>query len=131
MHWLSAAHRDYLAVGGKGFILSDGRLDYGTERIFETYYRVPVSRSAHLGPDFSVHRPTPDTTETAPPPSLRRATARGVLTAGISPRPTKLYRRTGKQPEAQEDLVTATMMNREMDMRFWLEQAEAEMRELA
>jgi tetratricopeptide (TPR) repeat protein len=42
----------------------------------------------------------------------------------------KLYRRTGKQPEAQEHLSTATTMYREMDMRFHLEQAEAETREL-
>jgi tetratricopeptide (TPR) repeat protein len=39
----------------------------------------------------------------------------------------KLYLRTGKRHEAQEHLSTATTMYREMDMRFWLEQAEAEM----
>ena len=38
----------------------------------------------------------------------------------------KLYRRTGKRQEAQEHLTTAATMYREMDMRFWLEQAEAE-----
>jgi hypothetical protein len=43
----------------------------------------------------------------------------------------KLYRRTGKSEPAQEYLTTATTMYREMDMRFWLEQAEAEMKELA
>jgi hypothetical protein len=43
----------------------------------------------------------------------------------------KLYRRTGKPNQAQEDLRSAMTMYREMDMRFWLEQAEAEMRELA
>jgi hypothetical protein len=37
----------------------------------------------------------------------------------------KLYRRTGKRQEAYEHLTTATTMYREMDMRFWLEQAEA------
>jgi hypothetical protein len=37
----------------------------------------------------------------------------------------KLYRRTGKQQEAKEHLTTATTMYREMDMRFWLEQAKA------
>ena len=37
----------------------------------------------------------------------------------------KLYRRTGKRQEAQEHLTTATTMYREMDMRFYLEQAEA------
>jgi tetratricopeptide (TPR) repeat protein len=43
----------------------------------------------------------------------------------------KLYRRTGKSQEAQEHLTTATSMYREMDMRFWLEKAETEMRGLA
>jgi tetratricopeptide (TPR) repeat protein len=37
----------------------------------------------------------------------------------------KLCRRTGKRQEAHEHLTTATTMYREMDMRFWLEQAEA------
>jgi hypothetical protein len=43
----------------------------------------------------------------------------------------KLYRRTDKREQAQEHLTTATTMYREMDMRLWLEQAEAEIRELA
>jgi tetratricopeptide (TPR) repeat protein len=43
----------------------------------------------------------------------------------------KLYRHTGKREQAQEHLTTATTMYREMDMQFWLKQAEAEMRELA
>ncbi len=42
----------------------------------------------------------------------------------------KLYRRTDKRQEAQEHLATAARMYREMDMRFWLEQAEAEVKEL-
>ena len=42
----------------------------------------------------------------------------------------KLSRRTGKREQAQEHLTTATTMYREMDMRFWLEQAEAGMTEL-
>ena len=36
----------------------------------------------------------------------------------------KLYRRTGQRERAREHLRTATTMFREMDMRFWLEQAE-------
>lgn len=43
---LSGDHREYLALGGLGFILGDGALDYGTERIFETYY------TAHLWRGF-------------------------------------------------------------------------------
>lgn len=42
----------------------------------------------------------------------------------------KLYRRTGKRDEARGSLATATTMFREMDMRLWLEQAEAELKEL-
>jgi tetratricopeptide (TPR) repeat protein len=39
----------------------------------------------------------------------------------------KLFQRTGKREQAREHLTTATTMYREMDMRFWLEQAEAVM----
>ena len=42
----------------------------------------------------------------------------------------RLYRRTGKREQAQEHLTTATAMYGEMDMRFWLEQAQAELRGL-
>jgi len=38
----------------------------------------------------------------------------------------KLYRRTGRRQEVQYHLVTATALYREMDMRFWLEQTEAD-----
>jgi tetratricopeptide (TPR) repeat protein len=41
----------------------------------------------------------------------------------------KLYRRIGKPEPAREHLTTATTMYREMDMRFWREQAEAEIAE--
>jgi hypothetical protein len=43
----------------------------------------------------------------------------------------KLYGKTNKREKAQEHFTTATTMYREMDMQFWLEQAEVEMRELA
>jgi hypothetical protein len=42
-----------------------------------------------------------------------------------------LYRRAGKGQEARAHLTTASTMYREMDMRFWLEQAEAETRDSA
>jgi tetratricopeptide (TPR) repeat protein len=38
----------------------------------------------------------------------------------------KLYQRSGERDQARERLTTATSMYREMDMRFYLEQAEAE-----
>ena len=40
----------------------------------------------------------------------------------------KLSRRTGKREQAQGHLRTATTMYRDMDIRFWLEQAEAELK---
>jgi class 3 adenylate cyclase/tetratricopeptide (TPR) repeat protein len=43
----------------------------------------------------------------------------------------KQYQRTGKRQEAREHLTRAVTMYREMDMNFWLAQAEAEMRGLA
>jgi hypothetical protein len=43
----------------------------------------------------------------------------------------KLHWRTGKHEQAQELLASATTMYRDMDMWFWMEKAEAEMRELA
>jgi hypothetical protein len=39
---LSDEHRQYLALGGEGFLLGDGRLTYGREKVFEGYY------TAHL-----------------------------------------------------------------------------------
>jgi hypothetical protein len=41
----------------------------------------------------------------------------------------KLYRRAGKRQEAQEHLTTATTMYREMEMTYWLEQGEAELKD--
>jgi tetratricopeptide (TPR) repeat protein len=40
----------------------------------------------------------------------------------------KLYRGTGQREQAHEHLTIATTLYREMDMQFWLEQAETEMR---
>ena len=39
---LSRDHRDYLALGGLGFILGDGRLNYGREWVSESYYNAHV-----------------------------------------------------------------------------------------
>jgi hypothetical protein len=41
---LSPAHREYLALGGLGFLLGDGALRYGREDILETYYTAHVWR---------------------------------------------------------------------------------------
>ncbi len=50
---LSAAHRDYLAAGGVGFIVGDGRLNYAPEQIFETYYNFQLKKGAVVGLGFT------------------------------------------------------------------------------
>ena len=49
---LSKDHRDYLAAGGYGFLIGDGRLHYALEEISETYYLIKVSDNVFLTPDF-------------------------------------------------------------------------------
>ena len=39
---LSQRHRQYLADGGLGFVLGDGGLSYGAEKIMECYYNFPI-----------------------------------------------------------------------------------------
>jgi hypothetical protein len=43
----------------------------------------------------------------------------------------KLCARTGKREQAREYLTTATTMYREMDMGFWLQEAESHVRDLS
>ena len=54
---LRAPHRDYLAAGGLGFFLGDGRLNYGSENIFETFYSLGLVKGAwaSLGYQRIVH----------------------------------------------------------------------------
>ena len=66
----------------------------------ETYYHQALALAEELG--------------------MRPLTAHCTLGLG------RLYRRTGNNQQAQEHLTTATTMYREMDMTYWLEQAEAE-----
>ncbi|QDZ30417.1 carbohydrate porin [Noviherbaspirillum sp. UKPF54] len=49
---LSRAHRDYLAAGGLGAFIGDGRLNYRPETIAEAYYSVALARQAWLTFDF-------------------------------------------------------------------------------
>jgi len=43
----------------------------------------------------------------------------------------RLHAKAGQRVEAREHLANATTLHREMDMSFWVEQAEVEMRSLA
>ena len=49
---ISGDHRRYLALGGDGFILGDGGLNYGLEKIFETYYTAHVWRGISFAIDY-------------------------------------------------------------------------------
>lgn len=53
---ISSAHADYLAAGGLGFELGDGRLNYGAEIAWETYYRYQVlkNKSIWISPDLQL-----------------------------------------------------------------------------
>ena len=43
-------HQHYLALGGLGFLIGDGRLNYGRENIVESYYTAHVWRGIYAGP---------------------------------------------------------------------------------
>jgi high affinity Mn2+ porin len=49
---ISHDHAEYLALGGEGFLLGDGRLNYGRENIIETYYTLHVWRGIY--PSFGL-----------------------------------------------------------------------------
>jgi len=50
---LSNEHKDYLAAGGKGFLIGDGAINYRPETVSELYYSVPVAKSAWLTADWT------------------------------------------------------------------------------
>ncbi|HET7893090.1 MAG TPA: carbohydrate porin [Candidatus Sulfotelmatobacter sp.] len=43
-------HQNYLAAGGLGFLLGDGKLNYGRENIVETYYTLHLWRGIYVAP---------------------------------------------------------------------------------
>ncbi len=53
-----AAHQQYLALGGLGFLLGDGGLTYGREKIVESFYTAHFWRGFYASYDFqSIHDP--------------------------------------------------------------------------
>jgi len=53
---ISHDHRDYLALGGSGFLIGDGRIDYGREQIAELYYAAQIVPHVTISPDFQFAR---------------------------------------------------------------------------
>lgn len=46
---LSASHRAYLAAGGLGFFVGDGRLAYRPELVAEVFYNLAIGKTSHIG----------------------------------------------------------------------------------
>jgi len=51
---LSSAHRDFLAAGGNGLLIGDGRLNYNNERILETYYAYAIDKNFTASADYQL-----------------------------------------------------------------------------
>jgi high affinity Mn2+ porin len=49
---ISGARQAYLAAGGQGFFLGDGRLSYAPERIYELIYQFKISKNLSLAFDY-------------------------------------------------------------------------------
>lgn len=49
---LSADHKNYLEKGGYGFLVGDGKLNYGSEQILESYYWAALTKHISLSPDY-------------------------------------------------------------------------------
>jgi high affinity Mn2+ porin len=55
---ISNSHANYLAAGGLGFLIGDGRLSYDGEHILEAYYKYHIVDGVHLTADYQfVHNP--------------------------------------------------------------------------
>ncbi|MBV8206473.1 MAG: carbohydrate porin, partial [Acidobacteria bacterium] len=52
MNGIVAAHQQYLALGGQGFLLGDGGLNYGREKIVEGYYTAHIWRGVFAAADL-------------------------------------------------------------------------------
>jgi len=119
-HMLEGRLDDALAVAGRALMRARER----SERSSEAW-------ALRLLGEIASHRDPPDVGKAesdyrqalalADELGMRPLVARCHLGLGT------LYRRKGWWQQAQDHLTTATSMFREMDMRFWLEQAEAEM----
>ncbi|MBS0468802.1 MAG: carbohydrate porin [Proteobacteria bacterium] len=49
---LSRVHRNYLAAGGMGFFIGDGRLSYRPEQVYEAFYNLQLARAAWVTLDW-------------------------------------------------------------------------------
>jgi class 3 adenylate cyclase/tetratricopeptide (TPR) repeat protein len=123
----------YLALGRAGLVL--GRLEDArrlVDRAVEFYggQQGVMAHALYLRGDVATHADNFDaeTGEAHYRQALALAESHGMrpLIAHCHFGLSMLYRRTGKHEQARERLATATSMYREMDMPFYLEQAEVQ-----
>lgn len=51
---LIPSHRQFLAAGGLGLLIGDGRLSYSNERILETYYAASLTKAVTISFDYQL-----------------------------------------------------------------------------
>ncbi|MBI5265163.1 MAG: carbohydrate porin [Bradyrhizobium sp.] len=51
---LSRDHRDFIAAGGLGPLIGDGRLNYRRERVLETYYALALNKALTFTADYQL-----------------------------------------------------------------------------
>jgi high affinity Mn2+ porin len=54
VNMLSRDHRDFIAAGGLGPLIGDGRLNYQPERVFETYYAFALNKAFTFTADYQL-----------------------------------------------------------------------------
>ena len=79
LNGLSGPHRDYLAAGGYGFIIGDGKLNYGLEQILEMYYAFQIQAAGSFSRSTSRKWLIPPTTATAVPCRSTRYACIGIV----------------------------------------------------
>jgi tetratricopeptide (TPR) repeat protein len=135
--FVGALGSSYHSLGRASLLL--GRLDEArrlADQAVESSPRHPgfMAHALHLLGDIATHpdRFDAERGEAHYRKALALAEPRGMrpLVAHCHLGLGKLSRRTGKREEARDHLTTATAMYREMDMRFWLEQAEVALTEV-
>jgi high affinity Mn2+ porin len=52
MNGISKSHQEFLAAGGTGILAGDGNLNYGWEKILETYYDFKIWKTLHSALDY-------------------------------------------------------------------------------
>ena len=72
-------HQEFFAAGGTGILAGDGNLNYGWEKILETYYDFKIWKTIHAARGLPIHRQPGLQPGSRAGFRLRRAAALGIL----------------------------------------------------